>query len=95
MPTWIILPKILARSTGLIYKMSLKNKFNKKTKLSEILSFSEAEEILSKYNFPCFFCPFFSIEISDLEIGEVARNYNIDLENLLKELNEKLSEKNT
>jgi hybrid cluster-associated redox disulfide protein len=65
-------------------------KFTKDTNLAEILKYPEAGKILAKYNLPCLGCPFVKIEIGSLKIGQVCQMYGIDLENLLKELNEKL-----
>lgn len=62
-------------------------KITKDTTLAEILKHPKAEEILAKYNVPCLHCPMATYEIGTLKIGEVAKQYNIDLKNLLKELN--------
>ncbi|MDI6603188.1 MAG: DUF1858 domain-containing protein [Patescibacteria group bacterium] len=62
------------------------------TTLAEILKNSEAEKILAKYNLPCLSCSFAALEMANLKIGEVCRMYGIDLENLLKELKEKLKQ---
>ena len=65
-----------------------KNKITEDTTLSEILGYSKASKILAKYNLPCLNCPMAVFEAGILKIGEVCRIYNIDLERLLKELNE-------
>ena len=65
----------------------LKNKITKETILEEILKNSQAEKILVKYNLPCLGCPMAAYEMGILKIGQVAKMYNIDLKNLLKELN--------
>jgi hypothetical protein len=57
------------------------------TTLAEILKIKGAEKILSNYNLPCLFCPFAEKEIEKLKIGEVCSAYNVNLENLLKDLN--------
>jgi len=62
----------------------------KDTTLAEILKRSELEKILMKYNLPCLGCPFAKFEMENLKIGEVCKMYGIDIESLLKELNEKL-----
>lgn len=67
-----------------------KNKIGKDTTLAEILKYPGIEEILVKYNLPCLSCPLASFEIKMLKIGDVCKMYGIDLENLLKELNEKI-----
>jgi len=65
-------------------------KITKDTTLAEILKHSELEKILMKYKLPCLGCPFAKFEMENLKIGEVCKMYGINLENLLKELNEKL-----
>ncbi len=65
-------------------------KITKDTTLTEILKYPEAEKILVKYNLPCLTCPFAKMEAEKLKIGQVCQMYGIDLENLLKELNEML-----
>ena len=69
------------------------NKITKNTTLAEILKLPGAEEILAKYNLPCLSCPLAKFEIGDLKIGQVCETYGIDIENLLKELNEKYGKK--
>ena len=66
------------------------SKITKDTTLAEILKYSELEKILMKYNLPCLGCPFAKFEMENLKIGEVCKMYGIDIESLLKELNEKL-----
>ena len=68
-------------------------KITKETKLSEILKVKKAREVLVKYNLPCLTCPFLQMEIEKLTLGQVCELYGIDIEGLLKELNEKLAEK--
>ena len=65
-------------------------KITKDTTLAEILKHSELEKILMKYKLPCLGCPFAKFEMENLKIGEVCKIYGIDIESLLKELNEKL-----
>lgn len=60
------------------------------TTLSQILKYTKASAILSKYNLPCLHCPMASYEMGVLKIGEVAKMYGIDVESLLKELNKAL-----
>jgi len=64
------------------------NKITKDTTLAEILKYGEVEKILAKYKLPCLTCPFAHYEMENLKIGQVSKMYRIDLENLLKELNE-------
>ena len=70
--------------------MRRKNRFHKETKLDEILSYPNGEEILAKYHLPCLGCPFVALEVGTLQIGEVCKMYGIDEKKLLKELNEKI-----
>lgn len=62
-------------------------KITKDTTLAEILKFPEMGKILAKYNLPCLSCPMAKFEVENLKIGEVGKMYNIDVENLLKDLN--------
>lgn len=62
-------------------------KITENTLLSEILKHEGAEKILKKYKLPCLQCPFAKMEMESLKIGQVCRMYDIDLENLLRELN--------
>jgi len=64
------------------------SKITKDTTLAEILKYPEVEKILAKYNLPCLSCPFAKMEMENLKIGEICRMYGINIENLLKELNE-------
>lgn len=64
-----------------------KNKITKNTTLAEILKYSKAHKILSKYNLPCLVCPMAAFEMEKLKISELVKMYNIDLKSLLKELN--------
>lgn len=63
-------------------------KITKETSLAEVLKYPEAEKILAKHNLPCLGCPFAKMEIENLKIAQVCQLYDIDLEKLLKELNE-------
>lgn len=66
----------------------MKGKITKDATLAKLLKNPGAEEILLKYNLPCLGCPMAKFEIGNLKIGEVCKTYGIDLEGLLKELNE-------
>ncbi len=78
------------RTCYLAFLGFMKDKITENTTLSEILKKSGAEKILAKYNLPCLGCPFAKFEMENLKIGEVCKMYGIDIESLLKELNEKL-----
>ncbi len=62
-------------------------KITEDTILADILKVKGAEEILTEFHIPCLGCPFAKFEIEKLKIGDVCRNYDIDIENLLRELN--------
>jgi len=63
-------------------------KITEDTILAEILKHPKANKILVKYQLPCLHCPMAAQEMEVLKIGEVTEIYGIDLESLLKELNE-------
>jgi len=62
-------------------------KITSETTLSEILKHSHTEEVLKKHKVPCMSCPFSSMEMESLKIGDVAKMYGIDLKGLLNDLN--------
>jgi hypothetical protein len=61
--------------------------FTEKTTLEEVLEFSEAERVLTKYKLPCLGCPMAKIEMSGLTLGDICAAYRIDIKNLLVDLN--------
>lgn len=63
------------------------NKVTKDTTLAELLKNPETQKILLKHNVPCLGCPYAQFETDKLKIGDVCKMYEINLENLLKELN--------
>ena len=67
----------------------MKNKITKDTTLAEILELAGAEKVLAKYNVPCLSCPFAKIEMDKLKLGQICKIYGIDIDKLIKELNEK------
>ncbi|MFO7872595.1 MAG: DUF1858 domain-containing protein [Candidatus Undinarchaeales archaeon] len=72
--------------------MTEKNKkFDKDTKLEEVLT-PEYADILVKYKMPCIGCPMARMEAGQLTLGQIGKNYGLDLEGLLKDLNEKSKE---
>ena len=62
-------------------------KITAKTTLKEILENPKSEKILAKHRVPCLSCPMAFFELGELEIGKVAKLYELDLESILKELN--------
>lgn len=67
---------------------SIPGKITKDTTLAQILERPEASNMLSKYNLPCLHCPVAKYEVGILKIGEVAKAYGIDIDSLLRDLNE-------
>jgi hypothetical protein len=52
-------------------------KITKDSNLAEILELKRAEKILAKYNLPCLTCPFASMEMERLKIGQICKMYGI------------------
>lgn len=68
-------------------------KITKDTTLAEIMKRPGSTEVLEKHNTPCLHCPMAAYEIGTLKIGEMAKSYGIDIDKLLKDLNEKAKAK--
>jgi hybrid cluster-associated redox disulfide protein len=64
-------------------------KITKDTTIVEALKFPGVEEVLSKYGIGCMGCPMISFE----KIGDIAIMHGVNLDKLLKELNEAISGK--
>ena len=62
-------------------------KFTKNVTIGQILGHPEGRRILAKYRLPCLHCPMAAYEMERLKIGDVAKMYGINIENLLVELN--------
>ncbi len=69
-------------------------KFNRNTKLSEILGNKKLEKVLGKFNFPCLSCPMAQYEMSYLTLGQVATSYGLNIDKILEELNKIFNKKN-
>ena len=63
-------------------------KISKSTTLAEILEKNGAEKVLGRNNVPCLSCPMAALEIDKLKIGDVCKTYGLNLEKILKELND-------
>ena len=65
-----------------------KEKITEDTTVEEILRYPGTSSTLVRHGIHCSACPFARLEIGRLKIGDVARNYGVDVDSLLKELNE-------
>ena len=63
-------------------------KITAKTTLAKIMDKKGAAEILMENGVPCLSCPMASMEIDKLQIGQVCEMYELNLEKILKELND-------
>jgi len=63
-------------------------KITEDTTIEEILRNPGASSTLAKHGIYCAICPFAQFEMGRLKIGDVARNYGVDVDDLLKELND-------
>lgn len=62
-------------------------KFTRNATIGQILGHPQGKRVLAKYRLPCLHCPMAAYEMGRLKIGEVAKMYGINVENLLTELN--------
>ena len=62
--------------------------YNENTKLSEVLNSPEASKIIAKYELPCMNCAMAAYEAEILTLGQISKIYGINIDGLLKELNE-------
>lgn len=75
-------------AAGLMREIMKKEEFTGDTTLAKVLEFSEAEKILMKYNVPCLSCPMAKMEMESLTLAQVSGMYGLELDKILKELNE-------
>lgn len=66
----------------------MSEKYNKDTKLEEVLKSPGASAVVSRFRLPCLHCAMAAYEAKILTLGQIAGTYGIDLDGLLKELNE-------
>ncbi|MGM0439105.1 MAG: DUF1858 domain-containing protein [Patescibacteria group bacterium] len=59
----------------------------KDSTIEEILKHPKGQEVMAKYQVPCLGCPMASMEMQDLKIEQVAKQYDLDLESILEDLN--------
>jgi len=69
-------------------------KFTENSTLEEILRHPKTSSILVKYGIYCPTCPYARFEMAVLKIGDVAKNYGVDINSLLKDLNEAIEKGN-
>ena len=62
-------------------------KATKDTTLEKALDIKGAEKILLKYGLPCLHCPMAQMEMGVLKLGDICKNYGLDIKKLLDELN--------
>jgi hypothetical protein len=62
-------------------------KITNKSTLKEVLKVKNAGEVLAKNGVPCVSCPMAKFEMDKLEIGQVCKMYGLNLEKILKDLN--------
>ena len=63
-------------------------KYTEDSKLEEVLKTPETSAVISKYQLPCLHCAMAAYEAKILTLGQIAKSYGIDLDGMLKELNE-------
>jgi len=64
------------------------DKYSEDTKLEEVLKTPETSAVIAKYELPCLHCAMAAYEAKVLTLGMISKTYGIDLDGLLKELNE-------
>ncbi len=64
------------------------DKYTGDSKLEEVLKTPETSAVIAKYELPCLHCAMAAYEAKILTLGQIAKNYGIDLDGMLKELNE-------
>jgi len=64
------------------------DKYTEDSKLEEVLKTPETSAVIAKYQLPCLHCAMAAYEAKILTLGQIAKSYGIDLDGMLKELNE-------
>lgn len=62
--------------------------FTKDTTLAEVLEHDKGREILGKHEVPCLGCPMAQFEMEELTLEQICKAYGLNLDEILKELNE-------
>ncbi|MCD4668898.1 MAG: disulfide oxidoreductase [Actinomycetia bacterium] len=66
----------------------MSDKYTEDTKLEEVLKSPETSAVISKFQLPCLHCAMAAYEAKILTLGQIAKTYGLDLDGMLKELNE-------
>lgn len=61
--------------------------FSKDTTLDELLENDHAQQVLAEHEVPCLGCPMAQLEMENLTLEEICKRYGLDLDKILKELN--------
>jgi len=64
------------------------DKYTEDSKLEEVLKTPETSAVIAKFELPCLHCAMAAYEAKVLTLGQIAKTYGIDLDGMLKELNE-------
>jgi hypothetical protein len=64
------------------------NIISEQSLLGDILKKPYGKKVLSQFRLPCLSCPMAALEMGVLKIGDVSRMYGVDLQGLLKALND-------
>lgn len=62
--------------------------FTKETTLEEVLEDQKSKEVLANYQVPCLSCPMAAREMAHLSLGQIAKQYDLDLDSILEDLND-------
>lgn len=62
-------------------------KITKNTKLEKILEIKGAEKVLHQNRVPCVTCPYMALEVNKLTLGYICKAYKLNMEKILKDLN--------
>ena len=61
---------------------------NRETTIADILKTKKGEEVLQRHGLPCLSCAFAAQEIEFLKLGDVGEKYGLDVDVIIKEVNE-------
>ena len=69
---------------------AMKRRISEETSLAEVMRRPETLQVLVNHGIPCVACPMARFEMESLRVGDVAKAYGIDVDRLMKDLNEAL-----